>query len=87
MLDATHAEKVVPGRNGVFLPTLVVNGQVIGTWKRAAKAGELAVTISPFDAGTTIRPGSLRAAAAAYGQFVGAAAVELIDGAELTATM
>jgi len=32
--------KIVPGGNGVFMSTMLVNGQVVGTWKRAiAKRG------------------------------------------------
>ena len=77
VLDAAQAGKVVPGNNGVFLPTVVVDGQVIGTWKRATKTNKVAITISPFDPLVKPPAGALRSAAAAYGQFVGSA-VELI---------
>jgi len=30
-----HSQKVVPGNNGMFKATIVVNGQIVGTWKRA----------------------------------------------------
>lgn len=32
---------VVPGRNGVFRPLVVVNGQVVGTWRRTRTGAEL----------------------------------------------
>jgi hypothetical protein len=34
VLDMEHANKVVPGGNGMFLPTVVQHGHVIGLWKR-----------------------------------------------------
>ena len=71
VLDAAQAGKVVPGNNGVFLPTVAVNGRVVGTWKRHAKTGTVTVKISAFDAGTTIPPRKLESAASAYGRFVG----------------
>lgn len=33
-LHIDHAERVVPGGNGMFLSTIVVDGEVVGTWKR-----------------------------------------------------
>jgi hypothetical protein len=78
VLDAADAGKVVPGGNGVFLPTVVVNGQVIGTWKRSAKSDKVLVAISPFHARTPIPARALQSAAAAYGRFVGSG-VELIS--------
>jgi hypothetical protein len=34
-LDPTHSQKVVPGGNGMFMPTIVSDGRIVGTWKRA----------------------------------------------------
>ncbi|HEV8190868.1 MAG TPA: winged helix DNA-binding domain-containing protein [Ktedonobacterales bacterium] len=48
VLAAEHANKVVPGGNGVFYPIIVVGGQVIGTWKRTFKKNAVAITLSPF---------------------------------------
>lgn len=33
-LPAEHADRIVPGNNGVFRPTIVAGGQIVGTWKR-----------------------------------------------------
>ncbi|QBE49803.1 winged helix DNA-binding domain-containing protein [Leucobacter triazinivorans] len=38
-LDPAHFERIVPGRNGMFLATVLHRGRVAGTWKRAARAG------------------------------------------------
>lgn len=37
MLDDEHMQAIVPGRNGVFRPTIVRDGRVIGTWKRKSR--------------------------------------------------
>ncbi len=43
VLDPGHAGRVVPGGNGVFRPTIVVDGEVVGTWRRTARAREVVV--------------------------------------------
>ena len=48
---------VVPGGNGVFLPMLVEDGEVVGTWKRTRDG----VALTPFDQ----LPGAAEAAAVA----------------------
>ena len=39
---------MVPGNNGMFLPTMVVDGEVVGTWKRAAGDPGDRDRLSPF---------------------------------------
>ncbi|WP_182353063.1 winged helix DNA-binding domain-containing protein [Flaviflexus huanghaiensis] len=36
-LQADHVFDVCPGNNGVFTPTIMLGGRVIGTWKRATR--------------------------------------------------
>lgn len=48
VLAAEHAPKIVPGKNGVFLQTIVAGGRVVGTWKRKLKKNSIDVTLSPF---------------------------------------
>jgi hypothetical protein len=48
VLAGEHAPKIVPGGNGVFLPTIVVAGQVVGTWKRKLTKGSVDITLRPF---------------------------------------
>jgi hypothetical protein len=48
VLASEHAPKIVPGNNGMFLPTIVVAGQVIGTWKRRFKKNALEIILYPF---------------------------------------
>ena len=48
VLAAEDAPRVVPGNNGVFLPTIVVAGQVVGTWQRGRKKGSVEILLRPF---------------------------------------
>lgn len=47
-LDLEHASKVVPGSNGVFLPMLVIDGKICGTWKRTVKKSNVDILVLPF---------------------------------------
>jgi hypothetical protein len=70
-LPSEHSAKVVPGRNMVFSPTLVVDGEVAGTWRRQARGGRVLVQVSPFAPLTAARWREVETAATAYGRFVG----------------
>jgi hypothetical protein len=48
VLDPAHFEKIVPGNNGMFMPTLVRDGRVIGTWKKAPKKHFVDLEVEPF---------------------------------------
>jgi hypothetical protein len=47
-LDADHERLVVPGGNGMFYNTLVVDGRVVGTWRRRELARTVEVEATPF---------------------------------------
>ncbi len=71
VLAPEHAQAIVPGSNGMFLSTVVVDGEVVGTWKRTARAKDVRIEVSPF---RRLAPGvrdALPAAASAYGAFLG----------------
>ncbi|WP_405168449.1 winged helix DNA-binding domain-containing protein [Paenibacillus sp. FSL H3-0286] len=54
VLEPDVAPLIVPGNNGVFLPMIVVEGQVVGTWKRTLKTKGIEIMIHPFaDLGDT----------------------------------
>jgi len=56
---------------GIFNPTIVIDGQIVGTWKRALRKDALLITPSPFK---RLNDGETRAVAAAanrYGEFLG----------------
>lgn len=47
-LPAEFAKRIVPGNNGVFQPTVVAGGQVVGTWRRTGRGSKQAVLATPF---------------------------------------
>lgn len=71
-LDPKHFERIVPGRNGMFLATVVNRGRVVGTWKRGrTKAGGIEVT--PFP-GAHIDTAALELANQGWSEFHGVSA-------------
>jgi hypothetical protein len=52
-LDPAYADRIVPGGNGVFRPTVVDRGRVVGTWSRTGRAPRQCLAATPF---TTFRP-------------------------------
>lgn len=71
MLTDEQFTMVVPGRNGVFKPTVVVDGRVAGTWSRKVRAAHVDVAVVPFgDLSPATRRGVERATAA-YGAYLG----------------
>jgi Winged helix DNA-binding domain len=70
-LQPQHAQKIIPGGNGVFMPTLVVNGRVAGTWKRAVQKKAVTIELSPFAALKKTEMQAIAVVAQRYGQFLG----------------
>lgn len=48
VLPAEHSEKIVPGGNGMFLPTIVSRGTVIGTWRKRTSGRDVTISPAPF---------------------------------------
>ncbi len=48
VLDPAQADVISPGGNGVFTPTVLVNGRVHGTWWRENKRGQLRLSRAMF---------------------------------------
>ncbi|MGK5741588.1 winged helix DNA-binding domain-containing protein [Micromonospora sp. URMC 103] len=68
MLDAAHRDAIIPGNNGIFQPTVVRAGRVVGTWKRAVSKTRVTVTVRPL--APVDRPRTERALAR-YAEFLG----------------
>jgi hypothetical protein len=71
VLAPEHADRIVPGGNGLFRPTIVVDGKVVGTWSRTARAGEILVVPHLFDSPGVELLAGLTDAARALGSFLG----------------
>lgn len=70
VLDPAYAQRVVPGGNGIFNPILVINGQVVGTWKRTFKKEAVAIALNPFQGLNEAEVHPIAVAAERYGLFV-----------------
>jgi hypothetical protein len=80
-LAAEHADAIVPGGNGMFKPTIVADGAVIGTWRRTVKAREVVIEPTLFDAARGSHRAGLARAARAYGAYLGRPATVADGGA------
>jgi hypothetical protein len=72
VLDPLYAGRVNTG-NGVFGPIIVVDGQVVGIWKRAVKKGAVAISLHPFTKLNRAETRAVAKAADRYGEFLGVA--------------
>lgn len=70
-LAREHSEMIVPGGNGIFKPTIVVDGEVVGTWSRIVRTREIVLEVVPFSRLTADVQHDLAAAARAHGDFSG----------------
>ena len=71
VLDPAYTQRICPGGNGMFSPTLVIDGVVTGTWKRTFKGGAVVIETTPFRPLTAAESDALSAAADRYGKFLG----------------
>lgn len=81
-LPDEHLARVVPGRNMVFKPTLVVDGEVAGVWKRRTLARDVVIEVEPFEPLDESLWARVEQAGAAYGRHLGRRAeVRAVSGA------
>ncbi|MES2569190.1 MAG: winged helix DNA-binding domain-containing protein, partial [Verrucomicrobiota bacterium] len=71
VLDSRHAREVTPGNNGVFMPTILQDSRIVGTWKRTPGKNGLKIATNRFDSVSTIPTDSLIAAIERYARFAG----------------
>jgi hypothetical protein len=70
MIDADRMNQIIPGGNGVFKPTIVANGRVIGNWKRTVKARHVNIQAFPFQPFTKRQHTAFTGAAHAYASYL-----------------
>lgn len=71
IVEDDHHRLVVPGSNGMFMPTIIINGRVSGIWKRTIKRKEVVITLKPFIPLKKAELGLIAEAANRYGMFIG----------------
>lgn len=74
-LEAQFATTIVPGGNGMFLPTIVVDGEIVGTWRRTLGARQVTVAPVPFVELTVSARRGVGSEVERYGRYLGRPAV------------
>jgi hypothetical protein len=69
VLKPAYAALVQSGY-AIFNPTVVVGGQVVGTWKRRFEKDSVGITLSPFERLNAARKRAVEAAAEQYAKFL-----------------
>lgn len=70
VLDPARADDIAPGGNGVFRPTIVVDGRVAGTWSRKLGKQRATIDLCPFDPLDAAAADAVEEAAARYAAFM-----------------
>jgi len=69
MLSSANYKKVI-SNNGLFYPTIVIDGQVTGSWKRTIKKDTILIETSLFQTHTNVQKKSIEEEANKFGQFL-----------------
>lgn len=69
-LPIIHNQSINPGANGMFAGTIVIDGQVEGTWRRTIKSGAISISLSPFKPLTKSQLSAISTAVESYGAFM-----------------
>ncbi len=62
---------VVPGLNGMFLATIVVNGEIAGIWRRTVTAKGVEIVLEPWGRLSATTRKGVESAAGAYADYLG----------------
>lgn len=71
IMSPDQFQAVVPGKNGMFRPTVVSDGRVIGTWQRKVTSRSVKVSVSPFRPLSVRQVTELESSFADYGRYLG----------------
>lgn len=72
-LSTDFAPAIVPGNNGVFRPTIVVDGEIVGTWSKSTTAKKVRIASEPFAPLAARQTRAFSTALERYGRFLGLA--------------
>jgi len=66
-----HKNAIIPGGNGIFRSTIVVDGHAVGTWTRARKKTRIDVSMVPFEPLSVRQKSAVMKAFEHYGRYCG----------------
>lgn len=69
-LSGADTAVIVPGGNGMFLSTVVINGEVVGSWRRTPRAKTVQLDLEPLHEIPNSAAKGIAAAAQRYGAFL-----------------
>jgi len=69
-LHIDHSQLIVPGNNGVFRATLVIDGQVAGTWRKIIRKYSVEVPIEYFEMNKKLPAKSIKQAIRRYTEYL-----------------
>lgn len=70
-IDDERTQLVIPGKNGVFMPLLLINGRVAGTWRKHSSPRGVVVEPRPFAELSSRQFAGLESSIRRYGAFLG----------------
>ena len=70
-LDKQFADRICPGGNGIFNPTIVIDGRIVGTWKRMVKKKTVEIALDPFHPLSRAELDAIHVSAAEFGTYLG----------------
>jgi hypothetical protein len=68
-LPTEHAQRIVPGNNGMFLPMITSKGRIVGTWRRTPKSKASAIEPEYFETASATEHARFVRAAESYSRF------------------
>lgn len=72
IIDPADKKKIVPWSNGMFQSTVIINGEIAGTWKSEKKKKSITIKTKTFLKISKDQKTALKNAAEEYGNFLGA---------------
>ncbi|MEJ1229415.1 MAG: crosslink repair DNA glycosylase YcaQ family protein [Galbitalea sp.] len=74
ILPVEHAQRIVPGNNGMFLPMIVSRGRIVGIWRRPGGPGNAGPDVQPdhFTPASSVERRGFDRAASSYARFAAA---------------
>lgn len=69
VLDPQYTNAIHPGKNGIFKPTVVINGRISGIWQRKLRKKSVTINITPFAPLTPTQQEQVASAANQYRTF------------------